>query len=80
MIEAARAYKSAGLPGQGRGLLENALAELPSGVQSADALVALAELSNDDFEAADRALEQALDNARGDDERLSVIHRQRAYG
>ena len=49
-------------------------------MQRADALVALAKLSNDDFEAADRALEQALANARGDDERLSVIHRQRAYG
>jgi DNA-binding CsgD family transcriptional regulator len=79
-IEAARAYKPAGLPGQGRRLLENTLAELPFGVQRADALVVVAELSNDDFEAADRALEQALANAGGDDERLSVIHRQRAYG
>ena len=78
-IEAARAYKPAGLPGQGRKLLEAGLAELPTGVQRADALVALAELSNDDFEAADRALEQALADADGDDERLSVIHRERAY-
>jgi DNA-binding CsgD family transcriptional regulator len=79
-IEAARAYKPAGLPGRGRELLESALGELPSGVQRADALLALARLSNDDFEAADRALEQALADARGDDERLSVIHAERAYG
>ena len=79
-IEAARAYKPAGLPGRGRRLIEDALDQLPSGVQRADALVALARLSNDDFEAADRALEQALVEARGDDERLSVIHRERAYG
>lgn len=80
IIEAARAYKPAGLPGQGKQLLEAALADLPSGVQRADALVTLARLSNDDFEAADHALEQALADARGDDERLSVIHRERAYG
>jgi DNA-binding CsgD family transcriptional regulator len=79
-IEAARAYRPAGLPGRGRTLLETGLAEMPPGVQRADALVALAKLSNDDFDAADRALEQALDDARGDDERLSVIHRERAYG
>ncbi|MGZ5339000.1 MAG: LuxR C-terminal-related transcriptional regulator, partial [Thermoleophilaceae bacterium] len=79
-IEAARAYKPAGLPGRGRELLESALGELPSGVERADALLALARLSNDNFEAADRALEQALADARGDDERLSVIHAERAYG
>jgi DNA-binding CsgD family transcriptional regulator len=79
-IEAARACKPAGLPGRGRQLIEAALAELPSGMQRADALVTLARLSNDDFEAADRALEEALDEAAGDDERLSVIHRERAYG
>jgi DNA-binding CsgD family transcriptional regulator len=79
-IEAARAYKPAGLPARGRELLATILSELPSGIERADALVALAELSNDDFEAADRALEEAVINARGDDERLSVIHRERAYG
>jgi DNA-binding CsgD family transcriptional regulator len=79
-VEAAGVYKPAGLPGRGRQLLEASLSELPSGVQRADALVALARLSNYDFEAADRALEQALAEARGDDERLSVIHRERAYG
>jgi DNA-binding CsgD family transcriptional regulator len=79
-LEAARACKRAGLPARGRMLLEAILPELPSGTQRADALVALAELSNDDFEAADRALEEALTYARGDDERLSVIHRERAYG
>jgi DNA-binding SARP family transcriptional activator len=79
-IEAARTCKAAGLPALGRKLLQSALDELPVGLQRADALVALAELSNDDFEAADSALAQALDNARGDDERLSVIHRERAYG
>jgi DNA-binding CsgD family transcriptional regulator len=79
-IDAARAYKPAGLPGRGRQLIEAVLAELPSGVERADALVALARLSNDDFEAADRALEEALAEAAGDDERLSVIHRERAYG
>jgi DNA-binding CsgD family transcriptional regulator len=79
-IDAARAYRPAGLPERGRKLLETSLAELPSGVQRADALVALAKLSNDDFEAADRALSQALADASGDDERLSVIHRERAYG
>ena len=41
-IEAARAYKPAGLPGAGRALLESALGELPSGVQRADALLAFA--------------------------------------
>jgi DNA-binding CsgD family transcriptional regulator len=79
-IEAARACKPAGLPARGRQLLEPILSELPSGIPRADALVALAELSNDDFAAADRALEEALTHARGDDERLSVIHRERAYG
>ena len=79
IIEAARAYKAAGLPTVGRSLLESAIAEIPSGGQRADALVALAELSNDDFETADRALAQALTNARADDEQLSVIHRARAY-
>ena len=79
-IEAAGAHKRAGLPGRGKQLLEASLSELRSSMQRADVLVALARLSNDDFEAADRALEQALTDARGDDERLSVIHRQRAYG
>ena len=79
-IEAARACKAAGIPAHGRKLLETDLDELPGGPQRADTLVALAELSNDDFEAADAALAQALDNASGDDERLSVIHRARAYG
>jgi DNA-binding CsgD family transcriptional regulator len=80
MIDAARACKPAGLPARGRELLAAMLSELPSGTQRADALVALAELSNDDFEAADRALEEALIDAHGDDERLSIIHRERAYG
>jgi DNA-binding CsgD family transcriptional regulator len=79
-IEAARACKPAGLPARGRKLLAAILSELPSGTQRADALVGLAGLSNDDFEAADRALEEALIDARGDDERLSIIHRERAYG
>jgi DNA-binding CsgD family transcriptional regulator len=79
-VEAARAYRSSGLPGHGRHLLEDALAKLPTGVQRADALVALARLSNDDFDAADRALEEALAHADGDDERISTIHRERAYG
>jgi DNA-binding CsgD family transcriptional regulator len=79
-IEAARAWKRAGLPARGRQLLETILSELPFGIARADALIALAELSNDDFAAADRALEEALDHAGGDDERLSVIHRERAYG
>jgi DNA-binding CsgD family transcriptional regulator len=79
-IEAGRACKPAGLPARGRKLLATMLSEVPSGTQRADALVGLAELSNDDFEAADRALEEALIDARGDDERLSIIHRERAYG
>ena len=79
-IEAARACKPAGLPARGRKLLATVLSELPSGTQRADALIGLAELSNDDFEAADRALKQALIEARGDYERLSIIHRERAYG
>jgi DNA-binding CsgD family transcriptional regulator len=79
IIEAARAHKAAGLPAVGRGLLENCLAEIPAGLPRADALVALAELSNDDFETADRALAQALTHAHTDDERLSAIHRERAY-
>ncbi len=78
-IEAARAYKAGGLPALGRSVLENCLAEVQSGVLRADALVALAELSNDDFAAADRALAQAVIHAGADDERLSVIHRERAY-
>jgi DNA-binding CsgD family transcriptional regulator len=79
-LDAARACKRAGLPARGRNLLEMMLSELPSGIQRADALIALAELSNDDFEAADRALEEALTYARDDAERLSIIHRERAYG
>jgi DNA-binding CsgD family transcriptional regulator len=79
-IEAARAYKPAGVPARGRKLLATILPELPSGIERADSLVALAELSNDDFVAADRALEEAVIHARGDDERLSVIYRERAYG
>ena len=49
-IDAAGAYRRAGLPGRGKQLLEASLSELPSSVQRADALVALARLSNDDFE------------------------------
>jgi DNA-binding CsgD family transcriptional regulator len=80
IIEAACAYKPAGLPVHGKRLLETALAEIPPGVHRADALVALAGLSNDNFEDADRALEEGLVHARGDHARLSAIHRERAYG
>jgi class 3 adenylate cyclase/DNA-binding CsgD family transcriptional regulator len=77
-IDAARACEAAGLYGQGRRLLEGSLQELPPGTVRADALVVLADLRDDDFEAANRALEEALAEAQGDDARLSVIHRLRA--
>jgi DNA-binding CsgD family transcriptional regulator len=77
-MEAASACAAAGLEARGKQLIENCLKGLPPGLQRSDALFVLCELLADDFPAARRALDEAIENAGEDAARLSVLLRERS--